>query len=212
MLDKQCTSCSLTSFSPRRKMFSYLPSSCESLLFFLIKLCTLLVGKLVKAARNISKKQALLSSLLCITLLLISLSCRLEVDRFVFVGYAQHIRDELGEINIFQNLQMARLYDIAGKINTHDKVHPKQMYLKQWLAFHDLKTIWYVWSHPALKWSSVTGFWPLFGQNHTTVLIYKIILKRQAKQTSNNSWKWNKLWSVLAHFGDENVGTWKKLA
>ena len=32
-----------------------------------------------------------------------------------FVGYAQHIRDELSEINILQNLQMARLCDIAGK-------------------------------------------------------------------------------------------------
>ena len=29
-------------------------------------------------------------------------------------GYAQHIRDGLGEINILQNLQMARLCDIAG--------------------------------------------------------------------------------------------------
>lgn len=31
------------------------------------------------------------------------------------VGYAQHIRDELSEIKILQNLQMARLCDIAGK-------------------------------------------------------------------------------------------------
>ena len=34
-----------------------------------------------------------------------------------FVGYAQHIRDELSEIKILQNLQMARLCDIEGKTN-----------------------------------------------------------------------------------------------
>ena len=36
-----------------------------------------------------------------------------------FVGYAQHIRDELSEIKILQNLQMARLCHIEGKINVH---------------------------------------------------------------------------------------------
>ena len=38
---------------------------------------------------------------------------------FYFVGYAQHIRDELSEIKILQNLQMARLCDIAGKNRSH---------------------------------------------------------------------------------------------
>ena len=38
---------------------------------------------------------------------------------FHFVGYAQHIRDELSEIKILQNLQMARLCDIAGKNRSH---------------------------------------------------------------------------------------------
>lgn len=36
-------------------------------------------------------------------------------DCCCFIGYGQHIRDELSEINILQNLQMARLCDIAGK-------------------------------------------------------------------------------------------------
>ena len=36
-----------------------------------------------------------------------------------FVGYAQQIRDELSEIKILQNLQMARLCDIEGKTNVH---------------------------------------------------------------------------------------------
>ena len=33
-----------------------------------------------------------------------------------FLGYSPHIREILDEISILQNLQMARLCDIVGKI------------------------------------------------------------------------------------------------
>lgn len=32
-----------------------------------------------------------------------------------FLGYPQHVRDRLSDLPLFQNLQMARLCDLAGR-------------------------------------------------------------------------------------------------
>lgn len=40
----------------------------------------------------------------------------LNFSFYCFVGYPQHVRDSLNDLPLFQNLQMARLCDIAGEV------------------------------------------------------------------------------------------------